>query len=69
LKAKDDLRTLEFELLHQAQQKIAGGMKELNEFAERIAWLDLFVSQALLAKEKHFVKPEFINEDTLTIIE
>ena len=69
LKAKDDLRELEFELLRQAQQKIAGGMKELNEFAERIAWLDLFVSQALLAKEKHFVKPEFINEDTLTIIE
>ncbi|MCX6823949.1 MAG: DNA mismatch repair protein MutS [candidate division SR1 bacterium] len=69
LKAKDDLRTVEFELLHQAQQKIAEGMKSLNEFAERIAWLDLFVSQALLAKEKHFVKPIFINEDTLTIVE
>jgi hypothetical protein len=32
----------------------------LNEFAERIARLDLFVAQALLAKEKYFVKPEFI---------
>ena len=69
LKAKDDLRALEFELLQQAQQKIIEGMRELNDFAERIAWLDLFVSQALLAKEKHFVKPEFIDEDTITIIE
>ncbi len=69
LKAKDDLRTVEFTLLHQAQQKIAEAMKSLNEFAERITWLDVFVSQALLAKEKHFVKPEFTDEDTLTIIE
>jgi len=69
LKAKDDLRALEFELLQQAQQKITGGIQELNEFSEWIARLDLFVSQALLAKEKHFVKPEFIDEDTLTIVE
>ncbi|MEI6119328.1 MAG: hypothetical protein WCP92_09375 [bacterium] len=69
MKAKDDLRTVEFTLLHQAQQKIAEAMKSLNEFAERITWLDVFVSQALLAKEKHFVKPEFTDEDTLTIIE
>jgi len=69
LKAKDELRALEFELLQQAQQKIAGGTKELNEFAEWIAWLDLFVSQALLAHEKNFIKPEFIKNDTMTIIE
>ena len=69
LKAKDDLRALEFELLEQAQQKIRWWTKQLNEFAERIAWLDLFVSQALLSKEKHFVKPEFIPWESLTIIE
>ncbi len=69
LKAKDDLRALEFELLQQAQQKIAWWTKELNEFAERIAWLDLFVSQALLAHEKKFIKPEFIKNDTMTIVE
>lgn len=69
MKAKDDLRRVEFELLHQAQQKIAEGMKELNEFSERISWLDFFVSQALLVKEQHFVKPEFTDEETLTIVE
>lgn len=69
LKAKDDLRTLEFTLLQQAQQKIAEWTSQLNDFAQRIAWLDLFVSQALLAKEKHFVKPEFIPGESLTIVE
>lgn len=69
LKAKDDLRSLEYELLQQAQQKIMDGTKQLNAFAERIAWLDLFVSQALLAKEKKFVKPEFIEGDGLSIVE
>ena len=68
LKAKDDLRTLEFTLLQQAQEKIAEWTKALNQFAERIAWLDLFVSHALLAKEKKFVKPEFISWETLAII-
>jgi len=69
LEAKDNLRELECTLLKQAQQKILGGTKELNEFAEHVARLDLFVSQALLAKEKHFIKPEFIDDDSLTIIE
>ena len=41
----------------------------MNEFAEWIARLDLFVAQALLAKEKQFIKPEFTKDDTVTIIE
>ncbi len=69
LKAKDTLRALEFSLLQQAQQKITEWIQELNEFAEKISRLDVFVSQALLAKEKKFIKPEFIWWDTLTIIE
>lgn len=60
LKAKDDLRTLEFQLLHQAQEKLSENMKALHELAEKIAWLDLFVSQAMLSKEKNLSKPEFI---------
>jgi len=69
LEAKDDLRAMEFSLLNQAQQKIAGWIKELNECAEKIARLDVFVSQALLAQEKKFVKPEFTDDESLTIIE
>ncbi len=69
LKAKDNLRTLEFQLLHQAQQKISEGIQWLHELAEKIARLDLFVSQALLSQEKHFSKPEFIPWSRLTIVE
>ncbi|MCX6825009.1 MAG: hypothetical protein NTY80_02180 [candidate division SR1 bacterium] len=69
LKARDDLRKLEYELLKQAQEKILRGIQELHEFPEKIAWLDVFVSQAILAKEKHFVKPQFIEKDILTIVE
>ncbi len=69
LEAKDNLSKLEFELLHQAQQKITECTKQLNEFAERISRLDLFVAQALLAREKQFCKPEFVQTDLLHIVE
>ena len=49
--------------------KIGGGTKELHEFAERIARLDLFVSQALLAHEKKYTKPLFVKNDTVVITE
>lgn len=68
LKAKDDLRTLEFNLLQQAQEKIRWWTKELNEFSEQIAWLDLFISQALLSKEKKFVQPQFVQWEVLTVV-
>jgi DNA mismatch repair ATPase MutS len=69
LKAKDNLVALEYTLLQQAQQKITEGIKELHDFAERITRLDLFVSQALLARAYNFIKPEFIQDTTLTIKE
>lgn len=40
----------------------------MNEFSQHIAWLDVFVSQALLAEEKQFVKPEFVDNESLTIV-
>ena len=44
-------------------------MKELHEAAEKISWLDLFVSQAILAHEKKYTKPLFVKNDTITISE
>ncbi len=69
LQAKDELSKLEREFLEQAKMKISGGTKELHEFAERIARLDLFVSQALLAHEKQYTKPLFVKNDTIIITE
>lgn len=69
LEAKDELGAMEYTFLKQAQQKITEGTRELHAFAELIARLDLFVSQALLAHEKKFIKPLFVNNETLTIIE
>lgn len=69
LQAKDDLRVLEFTLLKQAQQKIITWSKELYVFAECISWLDVCVSQALLAQEKHFTQPIFVENEGIHIIQ
>lgn len=41
----------------------------LHEFAEKIARLDVLTSHALLAQEKHFCKPLFVEENILSIEE
>lgn len=67
--AKDELIALEFGLLHEAKEKISAINKELTAFADTIAWLDVYSSHALLAKEKNFTKPEFTNNSQLSIID
>ena len=69
LEAKDDLRKMEYDFLQQAKEKIAWWTKQLQEFSEKISRLDLFVSQALLAHEKKFTKPEFTKNNAMSIIE
>ena len=69
LSAKDDLVSREFLLLQDAKEKISQISKSLTAFAECIAWLDIYTSHALLAKEKNFSKPEFTNNSQLSIID
>lgn len=69
MEAKDILSKMEYEFLEQAKTKIHDNMKQLHEFAEKISQLDLFVSQAILAQEKKYIKPLFVKNDTLHIIE
>jgi DNA mismatch repair protein MutS len=52
LGAKDELTKMEFALLEEVKEKIATISKEISEFAETIAWMDLYTSHALLVKEK-----------------
>ncbi len=68
LEAKDILSKKEFELLETAKEKIAEISIALNEFNEKIWWLDIFNGQALLAKEKSYVRPDFINWKIMEII-
>ncbi|MEI8091288.1 MAG: hypothetical protein WCG98_03400 [bacterium] len=69
LSAKDDLVSREFLLLQDAKAKVSQISKSLTAFAEWIAWLDVYSSHALLAKEKNFSKPEFTNNSQLVIVE
>jgi hypothetical protein len=43
---------MEFSLLEEVKEKISAISKEISEFAEKIARLDLYTSHALLVKEK-----------------
>jgi len=67
--AKEQLIQHEFALLEQTKQQITQISKELHEFAQDISRLDIFTSQAILAKEKHFTKPIFTKDNsTIQII-
>ena len=68
LEAKDILAKKEFELLESAKEKIASISIDLNEFNEKVWRLDIFSSQALLAKEKKYIRPDFINGKFMEII-
>ena len=67
MQAKEQLSQIEFQILNQAKEKIATLSKELNDFAQTIAWLDIFSSQAILSKEKKYTKPEFTKQYNLQI--
>lgn len=69
LSAKDELVSKEFALLQEAKEKISNISKSLTAFVETIAWLDVYSSHALLAKEKNFTKPEFTNNTQLSIVD
>lgn len=68
IEAKDALAKKEFELLEIAKEKIAKISVALNEFNEKIWRLDIFSSQAILAREKNYMRPDFINWKNIEII-
>jgi len=65
--AKEELIQKEFELLEETKQYISDISKELNDFAKKIARLDLFTSQAILAQEKKYCKPTFHTKNKIEI--
>jgi DNA mismatch repair ATPase MutS len=61
------LEIKEHEILVQLQEKAIEYVKCLYSLSDKIAWLDLFTSHALFAREHRFVKPE-INEGKIVEI-
>jgi DNA mismatch repair protein MutS len=51
-----------------AKEKLAEISIDLNEFNEKIWRLDIFSSQAILSKEKRYIRPDFINWKSMEII-
>lgn len=66
--AKDDLTKKEYELLNIAKQKLIEISRLLNEFSDKISWLDIYSSHAILSKEKNYNQAEIIREKSIEII-
>jgi len=69
LEAKSQLIKQEFSRLAHLQQEMAMIIEDLTSFSSLISWLDLFISQALLAKQYNFNKPELDKNNHIEIIE
>jgi len=69
LQAREKLVKQEFSRLAHLQQEMAEIVEDLTEFASKISWLDIFVSQALLAKQHNYKKPTLNQNNQIEIIE
>lgn len=69
LDAKDQLVKQEFNRLAYLQQEMAMIIEAMTNFASFISWLDLFSSQALIAKQYSYQKPILNENNQIEIIE
>jgi len=57
LTAKEQLFNFEQTLLIQTKEQIANISSSINNFAQQIAWLDLYTAHAIFAQENNYNKP------------
>lgn len=67
LQAKDWLACKEFEILNEIKNTIWTMINEIYEFANYVAWFDLYTSHAIFASENNLVKPKYIESGELKI--
>lgn len=67
LGAREQLKSKELAVLTELQQLLLQHFQALSTLAEKLAWLDLFTSQAIFAKEHRLVKPELSENGTIEI--
>lgn len=68
LSARDKLKAKELALLNEAKGLLETKVSLLAKLSEKLAWLDVFSSQAIFAKEKRFTKPELDHWEVIEII-
>lgn len=68
ISAREKLRQQEQSLLSEAKAHLEKYILVLAKFSEKLAWLDLFTSQALFAKEKRYVRPSLYSGEEIAIV-
>jgi DNA mismatch repair protein MutS len=69
LDARAQLIKQEFSRLAHLQQEMGMIVQDLTEFASQISWLDVFSSQAMLARQYSYVKPTILEDHRIEIVE
>jgi len=65
--SREKLAEQELEILNIIRKRIESEIKYFNELSDKIWWLDIFTSNAILSKEKNYCKPKFINKNWIYI--
>jgi DNA mismatch repair ATPase MutS len=61
IEAKNTLVEQEFLILEEVKNSISTIINEIYDFSNHIAWLDLYTSHAIFAKENNLNKPKYQN--------
>lgn len=67
--AKDKLAKQEFELLKDLQAEVTNEYHHLAQLAEAVAYLDVYTSMGLLAKQHQYIQPTLISQGETKIIQ
>ncbi len=67
LGAEEKINALEYDIFLEIRAKVAGFTRVLQEAADVLARIDVFVSLARVARDNRYVRPEVDNEDTIEI--
>ncbi len=67
LGAEDKLVNLEYEYFKEIREKIAGEVARIQRTAKAVAYLDVFVSLAVVAEANHYCRPKISNKGTIDI--
>ena len=62
LGAKDKLAKQEFELLKELQREVTNAYHHLAQLAEAVAYLDVYTSMGLFAKQHQYIQPTLISQ-------
>ena len=69
LGAKDKLAKQEFELLKELQREVTNAYHHLAQLAEAVAYLDVYTSMGLFAKQHQYIQPTLISQWKTNIIQ